>query len=581
MPPIPTGSGMKDVPSILAGLWKDWIDATSEKRFIWDKALKHYGQNYVDEADYKDYPWRCRNTRPICQEIGDTVSAAVKNSLFPSNDDYFEVKGIDAAGKLHQGVVNAYLKKQLFKSRFVSCTEPFIKQICLLGNGTAAIDFERSVINRKRWQDYNIVSDQVVVNNYPIFKNQDIFSVAFDPAMETYDQGTTRIRRTVAQLSSLKATNAELVANDQEPIYNNLNKLKPAGKVLNDSTDSNKQNRRARYGINEKLRLRGDEVELLTLSGDIIVGKKTMRDQLVVVANRSVVIRFQDIPFFSGNPNIFGKYSSFPGELFGRGVIEPIIGLSQLIDTFSCQKADLINLIIGGFWAINPDHLLDIESINARPFGFMFMEDVNQVRSLVPSANPTLAFAEINDLREETERSSGASKFAQGVVAGGRRTATEALITGQGSANRFNDIITVIGEDAIEPALNIFLQQDFQFNAFQNDPITGEEILPPAAWSGRYHVHFNGAKNSAVRELALQAMIQFMSIVGSSDAFSGSINPEGLLKEIARLMNVDTEKVLNLNRSQQGAGGPVVGGQDAQPQQQQQIQNIQPTPGIQ
>jgi hypothetical protein len=550
---IPKIPGLDKVASGVAKLWKDWIDATREKRLTWDQSLKHYGQTQVDAGDYKDYPWRCRETRPVCQEIGDTVSSAVKNSLFPANDDYFEVKGVDRRGKLHAGIVQRYLKQRLFLSRFVSRTEPFIKQVCLLGNSTAGITMEQKKIKRRRWQDFKVVEEDIPVRDYPVFKNHDIFSVAFDPELDEYDQSTTRIQRTVTNLDALKA---------KSNLFFNLNKIKPSGRALNDSTDSNKQNRRSRFGINEKLSLRDNEIELLTLFGDIKAGKKLHTDQLVVVANRSVPIRFEAIPFFSGNPHVFAKYSSFPGEMFGRGVIEPIIGLQRLIDTFSCQKADLINLIIGGFWAVNPDHLLDISNLTTRPHGFIFMEDVNQIRSILPTANPTLAFAEINDLRNETERSSGASKFAQGVVAGGRRTATEALATSQGSNNRFNDVITIIGEEAIEPALNIFLQQDFQFNAFQPDPFTGEEILPPEAWSGRYHVEFNGAKQSAVREITTQVLLQFMGIISSSPVFAGSINPAGFIREIAKVMNIDAEKVIDLNRLiNNGTTQPLGGGQ--------------------
>ena len=321
---IPKIAGLDKVAGTIAGLWKDWIAATREKRFTWDQSLKHYGQTQVDEADYKDYSWRCKETRPVCQEIGDTVSAAVKAALFPANDDYFAVKGVDSIGKRNEDEVERYLKNQLFLSRFVSRTEPFVKQVCLLGNSTAGITTERNIVKRKRkrWQDFDVVEDKLPGKIYPIFKNQDIFSVAFDPSLDEYDQTTTRIQRTVTKLDALKT---------RSDLFFNVNKIKPSGRAKNDSTDSNKQNRRARFGINEKLSLRENEVELLTLFGDIKAGKKTHTDQLVVVANRDTVIRFQDIPFWSGNPHVFAKYSSFPGELFGRGVIEPIIGLQRHI----------------------------------------------------------------------------------------------------------------------------------------------------------------------------------------------------------------------------------------------------------
>lgn len=524
------------IPEIISELWKTWINATLEKRATWDQCQKHYLQSYVDETDYKDYPWRCKVTRPVCQEVVDTVSAAIKNALFPSNDDYFEVKGDDVTGKQYEKLVQDYLRDRLFLSRFVSRMEPFIKQVCIVGNSAGDVSNRRERIDRKRWQDFNIIEGMPGFVNVPRFEHNDIFSVAFNPALSDYEQGTTRIKRTITTLSDLKA---------KSHLYSNLSKIKPSSYSIADVTDSARTTRRSRFGINEGLRLKKGEVELLTLFGDVEVGKKVYRDYLVVVANRETVIRFEPIPYFCGNTGIFAKYSSVPGEMLGRGVVEPIIGLQQLIDTFSCQKADLINLILGGFWAINPDALIEIDNTMMRPQGAFLLEDVNQIKSLAPTANPTLAFAEINDLRDETERSSGASKMAQGIMTGGRQTATEASIVGQGTNNRFTDITVMIGEQAAEPSLNMFLQIDFQYNAYRRNPLTGEPYLPDKAWDGRYYVEFNGARQSALRAVATQLLIQFMDIAGRNEIFAQKINPEGMLMEFAKLLNINSSKIIS------------------------------------
>jgi hypothetical protein len=535
----------------VSGFWKAWIDATINKRETWDRCLKHYLQNYIDEADYKDYPWRCKVTRPVTQEVVDTISAAIKNALFPSNDDYFAVKGDDPIGRQFEKEVQVYLRQRLFLSRFVSRMEPFIKQICVTGNATGGVYNRRERVGRRRWQDYRVHPASIAFIDIPRFEHEDIFSVAFDPSLEEYDQGTARIRRTLVDIADLRS---------MSHLYNKaaLNRISDTVRPANDVTDSHKTTRRTRFGINEQAGMKKGKVELLSYFGDMRMGGEMLRDQLVVIANRQEAIRAEPLPYFCGNTGVFAKYASVPGEMFGRGVVEPIMGLQQLIDTFSCQKADLINLILGGFWAVNPDALLDVNSTMMRPQGMFLMDDVQQIKSLVPTSQPTLAFAEIKDLKEETERSSGASKFAQGVVSQGRRTATEASITGQGTNNRFTDITVAIGEQAIEPTLNMFLQTDFQFNAYKGHPFTGEEMLPSRAWDGRYYVEFNGARQSALRAVAMQGLANFMDIIGRNEVFAQRVNPDGLLSELAKLMNINSQAIINPRAPLAGAG---LGGQ--------------------
>lgn len=506
--------------------WENWKKVREPKEVIWDDCVKHY-LTYIDEAKFKKWPWRCKVSRPVSQEIVDTVASAIKAAAFPDNEEFFNIEGLDDIGMKYADTVKTYLQKVLFKMRYVQNLFPFIKQLCIIGNSTAALFWRREETVRNRWQDGVVIPSRQMLWDSTKLETHDMFDVVFEPRSPLYSQETQRIRRKVINKDELK---------ERKNIYSNLKDI-GEGNAPIEQSDSVRSVRRQIFGINDSLIDKKDDVELLISNGDINIDGKIYTDQFVVVANRKVLLMFVPNPYWCGSPHIFSNYTDSHNELLGRGPLEPIRGLQKLIDTFSCQKADIANLIINGFWAYKDDGIIDPENLISRPFGMIPMEDVNNIKSLVPSANPTLAFNEIDDLRLETERSSGASKFAQGVVAPGRRTAREVSQISAGTSNRFNDIVANVGDMAIEPSLNMILQQEFQFNY-------ASPLLPREAWEGTYKVAYHGARTTAVREVAIQMFREFSQVVGQNPVFAQFTNPMEFLKEWQKLLGIKNKDLV-------------------------------------
>lgn len=523
---IEKGIDSEKAVKAVVGKWENWKKVRESKEAIWDDCLKHY-LTYIDEAKYKNWPWRCKVSRPVSQEIVDTVSSAIKSALFPDNEDFFNVEGTDAIGMEYADSVKKYLQNVLFKMRFAQHLSPFLKQLCITGNSTAGLFWRKEDVIRKRWQDGVVVPHRQIMWDSTKLETHDIFEVVFEPRSPMYSQETPRVRRKIIDKSELKL---------KKDLYSNLKDIE-GGASPTEQSDSVKSLRRQIFGINDNLIDKKNDVELLIHNGDIEIEGKIYRDRVVVVANRKTLLMFRENPYWCGNPHIFSNYTDSHNELLGRGVIEPIRGLQKLIDTFSCQKADIANLIINGFWAYKRDGIIDPENLISRPFGMIPMEDVNNIKSLVPSANPTLAFTEIEDLRMESERSSAASKFAQGIVAPGRRTAREVSQISAGSSNRFNDIVSNVGDMAVEPALNMILQQEFQYNY-------GSPLLHRMAWEGSYKVIFHGARTTAVREVAIQMFSQFSQIVGQNPVFAQFTEPREFLTEWQKLLGIKNNKLI-------------------------------------
>lgn len=536
---IEKGVNTEKIPEIIGGWWKDWKAARQTKENIWDECIKHY-MVYIDEAKFDGWPWRCKISRPMTQEVVDSIASAIKNALFPINEEFFEVEGLDEVGRKFAREMENYLKKVLYAMRFTSRFDPFTKQMCVIGNSTGGLYWHSTSGNKSKWVMTPLgpkeVSYKKILSDYPVFETHDMFEVVYDPMAREYNSGTVRIRRKLTTIDELKR---------KKDLYSNLAELDVSADGNSapvDPSDAGRETRRSIFGINEGVLSKKGRVELLIATGDIVLDGKMYKDHLAVVANRKVLIRFEKSIYWCGNPHTFSSYAStLTGEPLGRGPAEPIRGNQKLLDTLSCQKADMASLVMGGFWAVGRDSMADFENVIAQPFSTIMLDDVNNIKSLVPSINPTLAFAEINDLREESERSSGASNAVQGVASSGRRTATEVMQIGAGSSARFNDITTHVGEMAVEPLLNMILEQEKQFNFY--NPASAQ-IMDMRAWDGEYIVKFNGAKNTALRELAMQMFLQFQGFLGSNPIFSQFINPPEMIKESFKIFGITNEKIV-------------------------------------
>jgi hypothetical protein len=532
----------KKIKDYIVDTWKDWKKARQEKEEDWDECIKHY-LCYVDLSKFDGWEWRSKVSRPISQEIGDANKAQIKAALFPDNEEFFDVEGLDDIGQRFKHLVKERMKDVLFAMRFTSRFDPFLMQLCTIGNSHAQLPWTVEVAYRKTWQTGQVRRKPTITWDGPKFETNDMFNVVFDPRETEYNQHSPRIIRRIVSKNYLKL-NADLYELDDD-----LLKEKPP---LEES-DHMRDERRRIFGWGDQQIERKDDVELLIYTGDMFIDDQAFIDKIFIVANRQKLIRGEEVVEFCGPPYIYANYTKIPNEMLGRGPLEPVRGLQRLIDTFTNQKADIINLILGGFFVYS-EELLDPENLIMRPYGMVSASgDVTKaVASLAPTAQPTLAFSEIADLKQECEQSSIASKNRQGQFHTGRRTATEAIQANTGGATRFNDIIINIGEMAIEPALNMILAMDFQMN------YGNEYLLPRPAWEGSYRIHFYGARASAMREVELQLFAQFTDIVTRNPMFVEFVNPPEFVKEWQKLLRVKNPNLIRqrpLSQQFPGIGG--------------------------
>jgi len=509
--------------------YEDWKLARLQKEKVWSDCLNNY-LCFVDESRYESWPWRCKAPDTFSQEIGDTIASNLRSGLFPINEDYFKLESLDDASEEFEEDMTEYLKRKVVVSEFTEKIRPFLKQLTVLGNSAAATPWvKKSRPRRLRGQGGKPKKvEEVTYDNFS-FDTVDVLDIVLDPG-KPYHRDNFKIRRSGTTLLSLQA---------MKDTYENLSELEdnaPEGakSAPSDSSEGDKQVRANIFGIQYTP---SDEIELLMGYGDIEIDGKLYQDVVIVVANRETLLQFEENPYWGGQPLFFGTYDSLWFTPYGWGPLEPVRGTHELIQTFSCQKADILNLIIMGSFAYVDDGVLDPDSLFMQPGGGIPVGDINNIKSLHPNTNVALTYQEINELRDRGNKSSGASDYAKGGYTGSRKSAYEAGLINQGGSSRFNDCITHTGDHTIEPILNFYLACLQQFKYGSNE-------VPDAALEARFRVEYFGADMTVIRGQELQQFGQFAEVTGRNPALSRAIDPIEMTEEWRKLLQIKNKKII-------------------------------------
>lgn len=528
---IKSGVDQQKVITFVVGNWEDWKNRRSAKEAVWTDCLNNY-LTYIDESKYENWPWRSKASDTFSQEIGDVVSAAMKNALFPFNEEFFRLEGLDEQSRQTEGQMYKYLLAKLDEARYVERNRPFLKQLAVYGNSAAATPWLHKVRPRRmrdRKTGAKKLVNEVLYDNFT-FATLDMFDVVMDPRKMYDPMSSPVIYRQMSSLTELKQSPSS--------VYSNLKELEKdyKGSTPQDPSDGQKQMRSAIFGLDLPENT-DDECELLIAVGDMVIDGQMFYDHLAIVANRKHLIRFEENPFWGGKPLVFTTYEDLWFAPYGRGPLEPVIGIHDLINTFTNQKADILNLIIMGSFAYVNDGVIDPDSLFNRPGGAIEVGDLNNLKPIHPNANVALAYQEIAQLRDRGERSSAVSDYEVGVFPGGRKTAYETSVIKAGSSNRFNDIIKHVGESDVEYSLRFFLTSLQQFKY-------GSGEIDDAVLLGRYKVNYFGADLSAIRQQEQQQLATISDVIGRNPVFADAVEPIEMLKEWFKAIGIKNEKLL-------------------------------------
>lgn len=509
---------------------------------VWKDCVKAFlNQHILELSDARK--WRSQIYIPLSYEAATNIYSNLKRALFPTDSSFFTVDAKHPSSEINANLVKSWLLDQLEEMNFITKFGVFLKQLVVMGNSAAAVYWKR--VNRKVIEKIQVpvydndgtpvgieekeIEVERLVYDGPEFEAINIFDIVFDPSCSNWEDGMVihRSYRTIEQVKN-------------NPVYNDTDDIEV---VDNTKID--------RYSLNSDIddvsHQPDNMVKLYSAYGDFKIGDKVYYDYIAVVANDKHLIRFESNPY-PEKPFIFCTYEQIPNQLYGIGVIEPGLGIQNLVNTFSNQKADVMSLIINGMWAYVDDGIIDPEEIVAKPGALIAVKDPQNIKPLHPDTTVTISYNEIAQLKSEYQEVTGATKyFTGGPSVDFRKTATEVAALQSAGVVRFSEVIQNVEQNALKRAIRLVFAYNTVFNESQGTTSIINNPYGPMYDHGRtifmdaYNFRVIGANSSISRDIRVNKLIEFIQMVGSSPIVAQQVNLMELIRQLYRELGFKDE----------------------------------------
>lgn len=408
---------------------------------IADNLLVKYA--IYDSVIPKVNAWDCKIQLPDIYELAQTLKSHIVQNLYSHPDSMFDVEGIDYETQKYANKQKAMLVNTFESMKIEDEMEKIIDSVVETGEVTLFVGWETKTRRTRRAvtldeqitkgiKESFIVEDNVVYDNARVkFINYEDF--VFDRAEKENWDSCGKIYRTYLSLDEIKSNKSNNCLNPEK-----LEILKGvvAKKIAKNTHLTSSHN---------------GKIEVLEYWGDIELQNGTvLKNKLIVLAGRSVIIRFEDNPFVI-NPFIHANIIENPTT--GRGIspLRVALILNNIASTILNKQLDALALMM------NPPYLA--------PKGcFKGEQDVRPGKiieydaTLMTSTPTPISFDKamqgwdfLNYFKSTIESATGIFKNMAGNIQESQRTATELNYSVGGQEARLNMILESINRKVIVP----------------------------------------------------------------------------------------------------------------------------------
>ena len=384
--------------------------------------------------------WNCKIQLPEIYELAQTLKSHLVQNLYSHPEAMFDVSGSSFESQKFANKQKAMLVNTFEQMKIGDEMEKIIDSVVETGEVTLFVGWETKTKQIKRALTLKEqlenetdaafkVEDKVIYDNAKIrFINYEDF--VFDSNGADNWDSCPKIYRTYQTFDEIKSN----------PSNNKLNQEKLE---LLKGVVANKNKQKDNYSI--------PKIEVLEYWGDIeLPTGEILKNQLISVAGRSAIIRFEDNPFVI-NPFIHANIIENPTT--GRGIspLRVALILNNISSTILNKQLDALALMM------NPPYLA--------PKGcFKGSQDVSPGKvieydsSLMTSVPTPLSFDKamtgwdfLSFFKTTTESATGIFKNMAGNIQSQERTATEINYSVNGQEARLNMILESINRKVIVP----------------------------------------------------------------------------------------------------------------------------------
>lgn len=499
-----------------------------EKRLIWDKCWDHYKQIY--DATGKE-PWQSRMFVPETPKVVETIVANLHaTSMAPHTPIEYQANlpQMEAIVEDH----NAIIANDMDRSQFKVVWGDFLRSDVLLGTGVGKINYalekkQLLVKKRNRMAAFNklfsavgaqpvdaekFTQQEMTTKNWAQMEYRDLYDIYPEPYTFDIDADHWIIEKA-------KITNAELIAgaNDPDPAMR-LRNVSPA--LLSRSNDSRiqadpeKQARRLalmQQQVNMNYQDPDSPHELYEYWGPVPElwmfpekrngadpqAKYRMVPGWIWVVDKQWVVRKQLNPFRDAlPPYIRGHYIRVPGQWYGIGAAELMIGLQIELNELRNTRVDQTNISLNKILAVLKDKVPAGEwnRLKSAPGAIWLFEGINDVRQAVqtieyPPAGQD-AFLNSNEIKQQIQEVTAAVSATVGVGGdagdAGGKTFRGQLLNKQSASDRFMLYARGLEITGLGDAYRKYYQRIYQYKSYDDiqavigpDHAKEFEFIPP------------------------------------------------------------------------------------------------------
>ena len=471
------------------------------RRLVWDKCWQHMKGIY-DTANKA--AWQSKTFMPLTSKVVEIIAANLHSAVFgPEVPIEYQTRRVDLDQQVRS--INEVLASDFDKCQAKAHFTDFIRNFCVMGTAVGEVGYLKTpeiVMVKQRMpqeiqemmgqmgiqqgQGEQFVPKVMLVKDYATITNTDLYDIYPEPRVAEFSKDHWVIHKS-------KITNRELWhgSQDQDPYYrfdNVTDDLLEGSGLQRVDQDPEKQTRRFAlqdYNVYSHYLDPDREHELATFYGQIPMWylKPELRkgrrkyDSVpgcIKVVDGQYVIWKRISPWRDGEPPYFkGNYIRIPGEFYGIGVAELVMGLQIEKNEIRNSRMDNINLAMNKIIAvikefIPPGEHKRLISEPGAIWLFKGVDDVRKAMQQVEFGNVTQdSWNASKEVDQEAEEVTAANKVTQSNGGGegeaGGNTFRGQMLNVQQATGRWMLYARLFEWMGLIPAMKKFYQRIYQF----------------------------------------------------------------------------------------------------------------------
>jgi hypothetical protein len=514
-----------------------------------DYMRTHVGRIVGDVND----DWRHRIQVSKGYEIVETIVSYLMGAFFP-NKDWFSYIPHEPNIQDLVDVVKKFTMAKLRDASFESKWEMYTRQCVITGFSPMLITWDRRMEYRYKRVLQNVTQTDALgevkrttqwvprrehrlIKNNVNFEPLSCYDVYIDPQKDNLmDSGVFRV---------IRKTKGEIARQITRGDYPYLDMAHVAKWKAQTVQTVKKQAVATWMGVNYYPM---DLVEMVEYWGDIEVQDKVYEDVHAVFLGNELA-KFEPNGYWCGKPFIIGNAIPIANQVYGLGVLEPVLGMLHQLNIVTNQRLDALELAIDPMYKVVNDGFTDLDDIYTAPGKLLITGATDNIIPLQKDTTFQVSYTESQVLEQNIDQSVGTGAYigTQQGRSGERVTATEIQAVRDAGGNRLSSIHRHIENTQLMPLLQklyILFQQFVEEDEVVRVPGGGgyEYVQVGAAeLSHQFDVYPVGADHVAQEEKDLQMIMDFVAMVSQVPMWAEMVNWEALLEEVVRKFGFDPD----------------------------------------